>query len=209
MSLDARRLRPCAAGYRTLEPSAASTHRYPRKASARGTIFVLQVLAAIDVHYRDDHAIAASVLFRQWTDDEPAAELVRRVAPVALYEPGSFYKRELPCLLDVLRACPTPLECIVIDGYVWLSEEGRPGLGARLFESLGRKVIVVGVAKSPFRGAGFAEKVLRGRSARPLFVTAAGLDAATAAERVRQMHGAHRIPTLLQRADRLSRTGVV
>jgi deoxyribonuclease V len=63
---------------------------------------------------------------------------------------------------------------------------------------------VVGVAKRPFRGAPALE-VLRGASARPLYVTAIGIDAAHAADGVRRMHGAHRIPTLLTRVDRLCR----
>jgi deoxyribonuclease V len=47
--------------------------------------------------------------------------------------------------------------------------------------------------------------VLRGGSARPLYVTAAGLSADEAARRVRDMHGPYRIPTLLKRVDQLCR----
>jgi len=47
--------------------------------------------------------------------------------------------------------------------------------------------------------------VLRGDSSRPLFVTAAGMNADGAAELVRGMHGLHRLPTLLKRADQLAR----
>jgi hypothetical protein len=32
------------------------------------------------------------------------------------YEPGAFYKRELPFLLQVLRAAAAPIETVVIDG---------------------------------------------------------------------------------------------
>ncbi|MFL5421116.1 MAG: endonuclease V, partial [Myxococcales bacterium] len=65
-------------------------------------------------------------------------------------------------------------------------------------------IAVVGVAKSAFRG-GEALPILRGTSRHSLFVTAVGMDAREAAQHVRAMHGAHRIPTLLKRADRLSR----
>jgi deoxyribonuclease V len=64
---------------------------------------------------------------------------------------------------------------------------------------------VVGVAKTSFTGSAFAEPVLRGGSARPHSVTAAGAAARAAAGWIRSMHGAHRIPTLLKRADRLCR----
>jgi deoxyribonuclease V len=63
----------------------------------------------------------------------------------------------------------------------------------------------VGVAKRPFHAATRAIDVLRGESAQALSVTAIGMDVAAAAEHVRSMHGAHRIPTLLKRTDRLCR----
>jgi deoxyribonuclease V len=47
--------------------------------------------------------------------------------------------------------------------------------------------------------------VERGGSAKPLYVTAAGIAAETAAAHVAAMHGAHRIPTLLKLVDRLVR----
>ena len=47
--------------------------------------------------------------------------------------------------------------------------------------------------------------VLRGKSTRPLFVTSAGIDVQKSAELVAQMHGAHRLPTLLKAVDQLVR----
>jgi deoxyribonuclease V len=88
-----------------------------------------------------------------------------------------------------------------------LFDDRRPGLGARLFEALGGAAAVIGVAKRSFMGSAFAEPVLRGRSASPLYVTSAGVDATVAAGWIRGMHGGHRIPTLLARADRLCRDG--
>lgn len=163
------------------------------------------MLAVLDVCYGPRGAAAACVLFEHWTAAAHAGEHVVLVDHVAPYEPGAFYRRELPCLLAALAPVGVPLEAVVIDGYVWLSADGRAGLGAHLFEALGRATPVVGVAKTSFSGSAFAEPVLRGDSARPLYVTAADLDAATAARRVRDMHGPHRIPTLLKRADRLCR----
>jgi deoxyribonuclease V len=124
---------------------------------------------------------------------------VRSATPPAAYEPGRFYQRELPYLLGALARF-TP-QLVVIDGNVWLANH-TPGLGARLHAEIG--VPVVGVAKNPFRGAP-AIAVVRGASAKPLHVTAVGIDPQLAADRVRAMHGEFRIPTLLKRADSLAR----
>ena len=174
------------------------------------------VLVALDVDYRDDHAVAAGVIADRWDDPAPRFERVARVATVAAYVPGRFFEREMPCLLAVLErlgqgiegGSPTlvSIDVVVVDGYVTLDPAGRPGLGAHLFEALEGRVAVVGVAKTAFRSATHALPVLRGRSQRPLFVTAAGLDPAVAAARVAAMHGPHRVPTLLARADALCRS---
>nr|BFF18546.1 hypothetical protein GCM10025730_20670 [Promicromonospora thailandica] len=64
---------------------------------------------------------------------------------------------------------------------------------------------MLGVAKTRFRAATHATEVLRGRSARPLYVTATGMAPADAAELVRSMAGAGRLPDALRRVDRLAR----
>lgn len=161
------------------------------------------MLACVDVDYRADGAVAACVLFRAWSDAESSGECVEAIAHVEAYQPGEFYRRELPCLLRVLAAVSEPLETIVVDGYVWLGEEKR-GLGAHLYEALGQGVSVIGVAKTRFAGAA-AEMVQRGGSRRPLYVSAAGLHALTAAGHIQAMHGPYRLPTLLRRVDRLCR----
>ena len=66
---------------------------------------------------------------------------------------------------------------------------------------------MIGVAKSRFRTATHAVPVVRGSSVRPLFVTAAGMPAADAADLVRRMAGRYRLPDALRRADTLARTG--
>ena len=63
------------------------------------------------------------------------------------------------------------------------------------------------MAKSRFRTATHAVPVARGSSARPLFVTAAGMPAADAANLVRHMTGRYRLPDALRRADHLARIG--
>ncbi len=123
---------------------------------------------------------------------------------VVPYQPGEFYLRELPPLRTVLRGV-RGLGLLVVDGYVDLDPSGRPGLGAQAHAESG--VPVVGVAKTAFRTATHAVAVLRGGSARPLFVTAAGMPVNNAADLVRHMAGRSRLPGALRRADDLARTG--
>ena len=95
------------------------------------------MILATDTHYTDTLARTAGVLFSEWTDEAPAATHVVESTEVADYEPGSFYKRELPLILKLLEVVDPEPETIVIDGYVQLDEGGRKGLGAHLFDSLG------------------------------------------------------------------------
>jgi len=165
-----------------------------------------RMLIAVDVQYAEVMVVTAAVGFIDWSDSTSTVESVLRatVTPEP-YEPGAFYKRELPFLLEAVALVERhhPVEAVVIDGHVWL-REGQPGLGARLHKALGARKAVIGVAKAAFAG-GNAVPVLRGDSGRPLFVTAAGISAHRAAELVRGMHGPHRVPTLLKRADQLAR----
>lgn len=159
-----------------------------------------------DVDYRsDDSARAAAVFFEAWSDEKAAREQVAHITQVAPYQAGQFYQRELPCLLAVLGGHQQDLEAVVIDGYVTLDPAGRPGLGQHLFEALHEQIPVIGVAKTAFQGSPHAAQVLRGTSQTPLYVTAAGIDVQQAAQHIRAMHGANRLPTLLKRVDRLCR----
>ena len=167
----------------------------------------LPMIASVDVAYHGREASAACVLFRHWSDAHGEREIVARIGTVEEYRPGQFYRRELPCLLAVLAMVREPLEAVIVDGYVWLGGTNKPGLGAHLYEALGGTTAVIGVAKSRFAGAPGAAPILRGTSSRPLYVTTAGMDALVAARHIQSMHGAHRIPTLLKRADQVSRAG--
>ena len=166
------------------------------------------MIGCVDVDYRDTGVTAACVGAEGWSSELARIEVVVR-APgrPAAYQPGAFYERELPYLLEVLERMP-PLELVIVDAYVWLGPN-QPGLGKRLHDVRGG--IVVGVAKTRFAGAeasggGFeAIEVRRGDSDRPLYVTAVGLEPAAAAAHVAAMHGEFRIPTLLRRADALAR----
>jgi deoxyribonuclease V len=153
------------------------------------------MIAAFDVHYsEDERASAAAVLFHNYTDAEAAVESVGVTDIASCYMPGQFYRRELPCILRLLEQFEEAPDEMLIDGYVMLG--ARPGLGQHLFESLSGNIPVIGVAKSKYRNSRAVE-IFRGRSTRPLYVTSAGIDPQQAAERIRLMHGAHRLPTLL------------
>ena len=66
---------------------------------------------------------------------------------------------------------------------------------------------MIGVATSRFRTATHAVPAVRGSSARPLFITAAGMPSADAADLVRRMTGPYRLPDALRRADTRARPG--
>jgi len=165
------------------------------------------VFVAADVHYlasggaRAAAVVAADAAFSHLVADR--AEVLPHVQP---YRPGQFYLRELPPLRAVLAGMGE-MTLLVIDGYADLDPDGRPGLGAHAYAEFG--VPVIGVAKSAFRTATHAVPVLRGTSARPLYVTAAGMPRHEAADQVRRMAGPYRLPDALRRADTLARTGLL
>jgi len=163
------------------------------------------MIAAADVHYVKDWAMAGAILFENWLSEQPVVTVRQPLAKVELYEPGHFYKLELPCLLKVLERVKNQFEIVVIDGYVWLNGRDSPGLGAHLHQALGEKIPVIGVAKSKFKEGRCAKSVLRGSSRRVLYVTAIGIEVTVAAKYIQSMHGRHRIPTLLKMTDMLSR----
>jgi deoxyribonuclease V len=161
------------------------------------------VIACLDVHYLPDGgARTAVVAFDSWDAATPTEKHVVSIAHVEAYEPGAFYKRELPCLLAALHALTHLPEIVIVDAHVWL-DAGRPGLGARLLDAEPRIRTVVGVAKTRFVSAP-ATAIVRGGSATPLWVDEAGAPV-DAPKRIAGMHGPHRVPTMLRLADQLCR----
>jgi deoxyribonuclease V len=164
------------------------------------------VFVATDVHYLASGAArAAAVVAADAAFSRLIAGRIAVVPEVEPYRPGRFYRRELPPLRAVLGGLDQ-MAVLIIDGYADLDPDGRPGLGARARDEFG--VPVIGVAKSAFRTATHAIAVLRGASARPLYVTAAGMPRTDAADLVRQMAGQHRLPDALRRVDSLARHGL-
>ena len=160
---------------------------------------------AVDVYYPDTGGATAAVVLA--SDPRLAAIVTEHTAhltEVAEYRPGAFFQRELPAIRAVLSDID-PVDMLIIDGYVHLDPHGTPGLGTYVHEEY--RVPVIGVAKSFFHTARHAIEVRRGTAARPLYVTAAGLDPRHAANLVRDMAGPFRMPDALRRVDALSRTG--
>lgn len=165
------------------------------------------MILATDVGYAGDRGTAAVIGFGAWSDERASFSETATCTVEAEYRPGSFFERELPCILPLVQrvARHRAAGIVVIDGYVDLG--GKPGLGGYLFEALelsGLSVAVVGVAKNRFYGAPAVE-VMRGESKHPLYVSTRGVDADTAARWIAGMHGPYRMPTLLRVVDQLTR----
>jgi deoxyribonuclease V len=160
---------------------------------------------AVDVYYPASGGATAALVVAGDPSFAPITEEHVTTQETALpYKPGAFFERELPPLLAVLGET-RGLDLLIVDGYVTLDPHGRPGLGEHVRAALG--IPVIGVAKTSFQAATHAVEVYRGSSRRPLYVTAGGLAPADAADLVRAMAGAHRLPDALRRVDTISRSG--
>ncbi len=166
------------------------------------------MIIAVDVYYSDYRAKAAGVIFQDWGDSEPYDIITSYTENPLVYEPGFFYKRELPCIQDLLvRVNLEHIHTIIVDGFVYLSNDKKPGLGYYVYKKYEERFAVIGVAKTAFHeNEAFVAKVLRGNSAKPLYVTAAGMDLEYAASQVRNMYGNYRFPYLLRLLDTLTKT---
>lgn len=90
----------------------------------------------------------------------------------------------------------------MIDGFVVLDDSDKSGLGAYLFDFLDATIPVIGVAKNNFFTINdLKREVYHGESAKPLYVTAKGIDLDISAAHILNMHGTFRIPTMLKLAD--------
>ena len=165
-----------------------------------------QLHLAVDVQYvGDESAVAAGIAFANWASAEVARTVSVRIDDVAPYQPGRFFARELPCIMQLLEAFGQTPATLVIDGYVTLGADENDGLGAHVFRALDGRVPVIGVAKTRFTDTPTDTEVYRGTSARPLYVTSRGIDHAEAKRLIREMHGDNRMPTLLTAVDRACR----
>lgn len=164
------------------------------------------MIIALDVDYRGNKANAAGIVFKNWKDHESVAEYTVQLDKIKDYIPGQFFKRELPCLTKVLSIVNEDITTIVVDGFVWLDDLYKKGLGAYLYQKLNKTIPVIGVAKKSFYSLGNNHRIIfRGESKAALYITAGGIDLDIAAKNILEMAGEHRIPALLKRADSLCR----
>lgn len=165
------------------------------------------MLLAIDIHYKATYAKCVGVLFN-WEDESPNDTIITTVKEVQPYIPGEFYKRELPCVLKVIEKVNlATLEAIIVDGHVYVDNEKKFGLGGYLWKALDEKVPIIGIAKKPFVNTDkVSTPILRGNSTKPLFISSIGIAHEDVLQKVKLLHGAHRMPTLLKEMDRLTKT---
>ncbi|TDW47884.1 endonuclease V [Flavobacterium sp. 270] len=165
------------------------------------------MILAFDTYYFDNKAKTICLEFDNWNDNENFKIHSEIIENVEEYIPGEFYRRELPCILSLLDKIDlTNTEAIVVDGFVYLDDEKKFGLGAYLYEKLNKEIPIIGVAKTNFASI---EKdklaLIRGESIKPLYITAVGLEVEDALKKIEMMHGEFRIPTLLKELDRLTK----
>ncbi|NBW37304.1 MAG: endonuclease V [Cytophagia bacterium] len=165
------------------------------------------MILAFDTYYFDNKAKTVCIAFNDWSGTSTDKVYTEITEGVEAYQPGEFYKRELPCILSLLKKMDTDqVEAIVIDGYVYLDDNGQLGLGGHLYHRLHSKIPIIGVAKTNFKTIDkHKEIIVRGKSVRPLYITAVGIDIILAAKFIQQMAGEHRIPSLLKKLDTLTR----
>ena len=165
------------------------------------------MILAFDTYYYADKAKTVCLSFKEWTDESYSKIYSEIQHGIEEYESGEFYKRELPCIVSLLEQINLlDIEAIIIDGFVFLDDNGKLGLGGHLYEYLKGKIPIIGVAKTNFATINqHKQKVYRGNSKNPLYVTAIGLEKEEAAKHIESMSGAYRMPTLLKQLDSLTK----
>ena len=165
------------------------------------------MILAFDTYYFENKAKTICVEFCNWADEKCHKIYSETLENIEEYISGEFYKRELPCILNLLEKIDlTKVETIIVDGYVYLDDEKKYGLGGYLYEKLSGKIPIIGVAKTNFATIETNKKsLLRGESIKPLFITAIGIEIDEAVQKIKQMDGEFRMPTLLKEMDRLTK----
>lgn len=162
------------------------------------------MILAIDVQYKDSIGYVAGVMFSDWCDKSSLLEVTSILEDVSDYIPGQFYKRELPCILKLITEHNLMPEIIIIDGYVYLDEHEKSGIGKYLYDHFDKKIKIIGVAKNKYKGISDNFGILRGDSLKPLYVTST-INNELAKSNIKNMFGEFRQPLLIKRADQLCR----
>jgi deoxyinosine 3'endonuclease (endonuclease V) len=159
------------------------------------------MLLALDLHYEDDRTWVG---YAHGDGEGNILGKGRYMVPGAPepYVSGQFWRRELPPIMTILEAHPELLDnirIIFVDCSCQIPT--GPSMGEKLYDALGGKYRVIGVAKTLYLGS-TSTAITRGTSKRPLYVSeAATNDFSSAAELVLGLAGPHRLPTILKMAD--------
>lgn len=173
-----------------------------------------------DVFYNENENAAhiGAITIEDWTSTTIAKQWeIDKKGIDCEYIPGQFYKREMPCLIELWNTISDEdkknIDTIIVDGFydIW---DGRPGLGHHFHDWLidnGYDVEVVGIAKNPCRETNEftlpvyrteASKTSKWRNA--LWVNGSNMEH-NYQEKVLKMDGKYRIPTMIKHVDKLSR----
>jgi len=175
------------------------------------------MIIAFDTYYYDGFSYTVGGVFESWTDSEVRYYVTsKRNLIDCEYKSGELYKRELPCIMQCLSLVNIEnIDTIVVDGFVWLSEDGKgtiKGLGARLNDAIklryGIEKNIVGIAKNPYHvEIPNCKEVIRGlESKKPLFITCSNQEESEYySVLISRMHGDYRIPTIIKAVDTKSR----
>ncbi|MFC2087190.1 endonuclease V [Bacteroidota bacterium] len=168
------------------------------------------MILGFDTYYFDNKAKTVCICFKDWKDSEPCEIFTEIIDEVSDYESGAFYKLELPCILNLLQKVKVEgINYIIVDGFVVLDDYGKLGLGGYLYKALNEKISVIGIAKTGFfNNKKNVRELFRGKSKKPLYISAIGLELDKAYELIKTMHGNNRIPTLFQILDTKTKEGV-
>jgi deoxyribonuclease V len=168
---------------------------------------------AIDASYKEDSAYTVGVIFSSWDDTEPEKIIDCTVKNPGPYIPGEFYKRELKCILELLKLINLEdFDTIIVDGFIWIKKDGEltEGLGARLWQELNNSDLsIIGVAKSPFSDCSeYSCSVYRGTGITPLYVQGVGkkMDNKKAGNIIKNMGGQYKLPDILKTLDKKTKS---
>ena len=88
------------------------------------------MILAFDTYYFDNKAKTVCISIGNWADEENYKVDIETIENDEEYKSGEFYKRELPCILSLLRKIKIEnIEAIIVDGYVYLDDNKKLGLG--------------------------------------------------------------------------------
>lgn len=163
------------------------------------------MILIFDTFYRNDNtAKTVCIKFNSFDSDVIENTYFSIKEDVEPYVSGEFYKRELPCVMELIEQIDLKdVGCIVVDGYVNHNE--KEVLGAKLYHALDDEIPIIGVAKNKFIGENQSIEVYRGESKKPLYVTSIGISNIDAASQIKNMYGEYRLPYMIKKVDSFSR----